>query len=319
MTAHRFLNTFCAAPGDLEAEREAFYRAVAQVNENAGIGLHLLFAPLSIVPAITDKTKFQAAVDENIRLCSYYILALDDTWGPPLKNFEQDYRLALECRDDASLPMKEVAVLLKNPAAGRALLGEDRARCIEYADVAGFESIVRDLLSEWLGAPPIEITRREAAGADEEFVRQLIMDTVAEELGMAGWPEAMRGPLLNIQYQARRKGLRENFPDAVEEVLHVDGTPAGWAAICRGEEAIHLIDIAIQARFRGRKLGTARIGELIEEAVGAGKTVRLSVVATNRALRLYQRLGFVPTGGDGVRVFMEHPGGRRLTPAAPLA
>src|SRR5258708_5538930 len=155
MTAHRFLNIFCAAPGDLEAERAAFYRAVAQVNENAGIGLHLLFAPLSIVPAITDKSRFQAAVDDNIRLCSYYILALNDTWGPPLKNFEQDYRLAVECRDDASLPMKEVAVLLKNPAAGRALLGEDRARCIEYADPIGFRSIVRELRRGWPGCPPI--------------------------------------------------------------------------------------------------------------------------------------------------------------------
>jgi ribosomal protein S18 acetylase RimI-like enzyme len=175
---------------------------------------------------------------------------------------------------------------------------------------------MRGLLGEWLDAPPIEVTRREAADADEEFVRQLIMDTVAEELGMAGWPEALRGPLLTIQYQARRKGLRENFPDAAEEVLQVDGEPAGWVAIHHGEDAIHLIDIAIQSRFRGRKLGTARIAALIEEAVWAGKTVRLSVVATNRALRLYQRLGFVPTGGDGVRVFMEHPGGRRSTPAA---
>jgi ribosomal protein S18 acetylase RimI-like enzyme len=316
MTPYRFLNVFCATPGDLEDERDAFYRAVTQVNESVGIKLSLLFAPLSIVPTISDKTRFQKAVDENIRMCSYYILALNDTWGPPHLNFEEDYRLALACLDDASLPMKEVVVLLKNAAAGRALLGDNRARCIDYQDIAEFESIMRELLTEWAGAPPIEITRREAGGADEDFVRQLIMDTVAEELGMAAWPEAMRGPLLNIQYHARRKGLRESYPDAVEEVLQVDGEPAGWTAIHRGEDAFRLIDIAIQARFRGRKLGTARITELIEEAVQAGKSVQLSVVATNRALRLYQRLGFVPTGGDGVRVFMEHTGGRRWTPAA---
>jgi ribosomal protein S18 acetylase RimI-like enzyme len=313
---YQFVNVFCATPGDLEDERDAFYRAATKVNETVGIGLSLLFAPLSIVPTVGDKTRFQKAVDENIRICSYYILALNDTWGPPHLNFEEDYRLALACRDDASLPMREVAVLLKNPPAGRKLLGDDRARCIDYADVAGFESIVRDLLTEWAGAPPIEITRRDAAVADEDFVRQLIMETVAEELGMASWPEAMRGPLLNIQYQARRRGLRENYPNAVEEILQVDGEPAGWTAIHRGEDAFRLIDIVIQARFRGRKLGTARITELIEKAVEAGKSVQLSVVATNRALRLYQRLGFVPTGGDGVRVFMEHPGGKRSTPAA---
>src|SRR5438270_13160065 len=98
--SYRKINIFCAAAGGLEAEREAFYRAVARVNETEAMRAAALFAQLSVLPTLADKRRFQVTVDHNIRLCTYFLLVLDDSWGPESKNFEAEYRLALACRAD---------------------------------------------------------------------------------------------------------------------------------------------------------------------------------------------------------------------------
>jgi len=140
---------------------------------------------------------------------------------------------------------------------------------------------------------------------DAAFVRLLVMETVMDELGAASWPEALRGPLLEVQYQARMKGLRDNFPDASPEILRVDGEAAGWLVIARREAEIRLVDIAVSHSYRGRGLASRRIQELLAEADSVNKPVRLSVGVMNPAVRLYERLGFQRTGGDPVRHFME--------------
>jgi ribosomal protein S18 acetylase RimI-like enzyme len=141
--------------------------------------------------------------------------------------------------------------------------------------------------------------------AEQEFVRQLVMELAADELGIAALPEAMRRPLLEIQCQARLKGLSENYPDAVQEILRVNGDAVGWIAIAVRTDEIRLVDIAISRRHRGLGIGTARVRNLLREADAAGKPVRLTVGIMNPAVRLYERLGFRRVGGDQVRYLME--------------
>src|SRR6185369_374460 len=107
-------------------------------------------------------------------------------------------------------------------------------------------------------------------------------------------PEAIRAPLLEMQYQARMRGIRENYPQAVEEVLRRNGAPVGWIVIARCDAEIRLVDIAVLAQHRGTGLASTRLRELIAEAAREGKPLRLSVAAGNRAIELYRRLGFVP-------------------------
>lgn len=106
---------FCATPGDLEEERLAFYKVMGEFNEAEAMPLGILFVSISIVPHMIDKRPYQAVVGENIRSCRHYIQVLEDTWGPPQRNFERDYALASQCVGDPSLPMHEVAVLFKKP------------------------------------------------------------------------------------------------------------------------------------------------------------------------------------------------------------
>ena len=153
----------------------------------------------------------------------------------------------------------------------------------------------------------MKIARRPVSKEDEGFVRQLIMQMVMDELGAAMWPEAVRGPLLEMQYRARQEGIRSNWADAEQEIVLVEGRPVGWVVIARRQDAIHLVEIAVVSEHRGRGLGTARIQEVLEESDRTGKPVRLSVATTNPANRLYQRLGFHRAGGDEVRHHMERP------------
>jgi hypothetical protein len=106
---------FCAAAGDLEEERTAFYNVMGDFNAAHAMPRNVLFVAVALPYQCFDKRPFQAALTENIRACRYYIQVLEDTWGPPEKNFERDHAIACRCASDSSLPMREVAVFFKKP------------------------------------------------------------------------------------------------------------------------------------------------------------------------------------------------------------
>lgn len=102
---------FLSAPGDLEAERDACRSAISEVNGREAMPLKILFVALGLThdSLIID---YRSAVAENIRKCVYFIQIFEDEWGPK-HLFRKMFHLALECRDDPALPMREVIVFLK--------------------------------------------------------------------------------------------------------------------------------------------------------------------------------------------------------------
>lgn len=151
--------------------------------------------------------------------------------------------------------------------------------------------------------------RPECAGpdsSDEPFLKRLVFETVAAELGAWAWPEPMRSHLLGIQYTSRRQSHRVNCPGSVSRIIEADAVPAGWLVVNTLPDEVHLVDILVLAEFRGFGIGTAAIREILQEAAESSKPVRLSVYRTNHAaIRLYERLGFRRAGGDQIREFME--------------
>lgn len=86
-------------------------------------------------------------------------------------------------------------------------------------------------------------------------------------------------------------------------VAERDGRAVGHCEIHpiarRGSETDHVgeLGIIVDARFRGQGCGTALIRRALEIARSRFELVRLTVFATNsRAKRLYERIGFTPTG-----------------------
>jgi hypothetical protein len=139
---------FCSTPGDLEPEREAFYEVVGEFNESEAMPRNILFVALSIVPRVTYKPVYQDAIDENVRSCAFFVQLFGGTWGPPERNFEQDYQLAAKCEASADLPMKGIAVFLKEGAAEQSINGS--APRYSYRDLDEFKQRLRETLSAWL-------------------------------------------------------------------------------------------------------------------------------------------------------------------------
>jgi ribosomal protein S18 acetylase RimI-like enzyme len=151
-----------------------------------------------------------------------------------------------------------------------------------------------------------KVTLRPETAEDEPFVRRLILETIAAELGASHWPEPMRGHLLGIQYTARRQSHRVNLPEAASYVIDVDGADAGWAIVTTLPHEIRLVEIMVLAELRGRGIGTDVIRQVLTTAATAAVPVRLHVNATNRAaIGLYQRLGFYKIDSDEVQHVME--------------
>ena len=139
---------FCATPWELEGERRAFQDVLGEVNETEAMKRGVLLVPVTLA-GMRDKRPLQFTVDENIRDCSYYILALADGWGPPERHFERDYRLALACLADPTLPMRATAFLWQKPAGGGAVPASLPSPDGEFSSGDEFTAHVRALLSAW--------------------------------------------------------------------------------------------------------------------------------------------------------------------------
>ncbi len=154
--AYTFHRVFCATPGDLEEEREAFYAVMAEFNEAESMPHDLLFVAVSITPSMAQLPPYWKAIEENIQDSRYYIQVLGDTWGPPFRNFEPMYKTAKACLEKPELPMRDVAVMFKSlrpdqcrePAVEK-LKGE-LPKPIEFSDIESFRRALRALLSNWL-------------------------------------------------------------------------------------------------------------------------------------------------------------------------
>jgi ribosomal protein S18 acetylase RimI-like enzyme len=150
------------------------------------------------------------------------------------------------------------------------------------------------------------VSFRLETGADEPFLRRLITSTIVEELGAGAWPEPMRTHLAGSQYQIRRSAVRLHFPAGESRIVMVDGEDAGWLYTANLEHEVRLVEIMIGDAARGKGAGTAVIRYVI--ASSGDKPVRLYVnVMNDRAVRLYQRLGFRRVGGDELQHLMERP------------
>lgn len=114
-----------------------------------------------------------------------------------------------------------------------------------------------------------------------------------------GWdqvplPPDMMTQIMEQQFSLQTQGYASAYPDARLEIIEIDGAPAGRLATHRGDDALHLIDIAVTPERRGLGVGEAILCALMDEAAALSVPVTLQVGVDNPpAQRLYHRLGFV--------------------------
>jgi len=103
---------FISSPGDLDPDRQACHDAIAQANEATAMPAKVLLVSVGL------RNNDQIAgnrgiVSDNVRWSTYFIQVFQDDWGPR-DLFRKLFLLGVECRDDASMPMREVVVCLKD-------------------------------------------------------------------------------------------------------------------------------------------------------------------------------------------------------------
>lgn len=76
------------------------------------------------------------------------------------------------------------------------------------------------------------------------------------------------------------------------QILSLHGARLGAIAVVRGDREMRLAELFLEPAFHGRGWGTALVQEVIDEASQRGLPLRLRVLRSNPARRLYARLGF---------------------------
>jgi hypothetical protein len=118
MPDFKMYRVFCSTSAMLEDERRTFHDHTGTVNENGGVESGILFIPVTLRgDAATGGMR--AAVMQNVRDADFFVQILGNSWGPPSAGFEELFDLALDCRSDSALPMRDVAVLLKKTDPSR--------------------------------------------------------------------------------------------------------------------------------------------------------------------------------------------------------
>lgn len=149
------------------------------------------------------------------------------------------------------------------------------------------------------------ITLRKATPEDMDFLARLYFDTRRQEVAAWGWPLAQQEMFLRMQFNAKCRSYRAEFPDAVDRIVCVDGAAAGRMMVDQKSTEMHLIDIALLEEHRNHGVGTHLLCELFEQCRTRGDTLRLQALKGNPATRLYRRLGFLEAGADAMYVQME--------------
>jgi ribosomal protein S18 acetylase RimI-like enzyme len=136
-----------------------------------------------------------------------------------------------------------------------------------------------------------------ATATDGEFLYRLTEQT------MRGYVEAVWG---NWDEQTARKFAHKTARDGSFQLITQNGVTVGAVRVERFPDHIRLDQLYVATPYQRRGIGTEVVRGLIAEARSANKPLRLRVLKSNPAKKLYERLGFVVTETTNERYYMEY-------------
>ena len=123
---------------------------------------------------------------------------------------------------------------------------------------------------------------REATPEDFPFAEAIYIDSMRPLMKkLARWNEA-----------ERRAALRRSFKVADTSIIILDGRDIGWMQVTERDTDYNLAQLQLLDDYCGLGIGTRLIKGLLDRAEREDRTVSLSVIRINRAIGLYERLGF---------------------------
>jgi ribosomal protein S18 acetylase RimI-like enzyme len=151
----------------------------------------------------------------------------------------------------------------------------------------------------------VRVALRPLIAADEPFALSVYASTREEELAHVPWSEEQKAAFVAMQFAAQSAHYAQHYTGMSSDVILVDGEPAGRLLVARWRDEIRIVDIALLPAFRARGAGSELLRELMDEATEISKPLSIHVERDNRALALYERLGFRRVGETGVHLRMQ--------------
>lgn len=122
---------------------------------------------------------------------------------------------------------------------------------------------------------------RQAHHSDIEFLQKLRSTTMNEYLEKLGLP---------TDEDTTLKYVKNHF--AASNILYIYNKPIGLFKYYEDEKAVHLVEVEIMPQYQGKRIGESLLKTLQAQAKLGSKSINLSVLKSNPAKKLYERLGF---------------------------
>ena len=152
---------------------------------------------------------------------------------------------------------------------------------------------------------PDSVTLRPAVADDDPFLLDVYRSSRGDDLRGLGWDEDRISEFLSMQYDAQQIFHEADYENATDEVIMCGGGRAGRLVTERREHEIRCVEVALLPPYRNRGIGSLLIRQLKDQARAEGKPLRLQVIRFNRAVNLFERLGFERTSETGTHFQME--------------
>lgn len=164
------------------------------------------------------------------------------------------------------------------------------------------------------GWPDMTVSLRPFRPEDQDFLFRLYAGTRQQEVSAWGWSSAQQETFLRMQFNAQQRGYEMTYENAEHQIVILEDDASeenriGRIMVLRAQGAVLLVDISLLPEYRGRGIGGGLIQDWVEQCNKDKFVVRLQVLKTNPAQRLYERLGFLKMGEDELYFQMERPVG----------
>jgi len=153
---------------------------------------------------------------------------------------------------------------------------------------------------------PITLDPVREGHEDQAFQYEVYASTRLEEMELMGWNDAQQDAFLQMQFMMQQRSYAARYPNESYQIILYGGVKAGHLLVVREDKAIRLVDVAILPQFRNNGIGTLVINNLLQEALATGRSTMLHVMRSNRAIRLYERLGFLKTAENEMYIEMRY-------------
>lgn len=117
--------------------------------------------------------------------------------------------------------------------------------------------------------------------------------------------DSEKDAFIRMQFEAQDRHYKKYYPDADFLIIQSHKKDIGRLYLEEWTSEIRIIDITISPAHRSKGIGRTIMSDVIGKAEAKGKAVSIHVAKNNRAMHLYEQLGFEVTGGTEVYHLMK--------------